>query len=66
VIHRRPNGIDLCLVHRHALANGPQIEEVPTECLALPSVAAVDGDLLAFAKGGDHGLVGRLVLGVRS
>ena len=33
---------------------------------ALPSVAAVDSDLLAFAKGGDHGLVGRLVLGVRS
>ena len=33
---------------------------------AFPSVAAVDGDLLAFAEGGDHGLVGRSILGVRS
>ena len=29
---------------------------------AFPSVAAVDGDLLAFAEGGDHGLVGRSIL----
>ena len=38
VIHRRANGIDLGLVHRHALANGPQVEKVTTKRLALLGV----------------------------